>query len=468
MATIKYQNPREKQVEIKRSGLLKKFAPILSDKLSQFKVKVSCENNGGQDIKNIKIELCKSYSSDENIGDIKKIIIGAGNFVIYPKVDDGYLLVSISLEKIDSFSGNSAKEVIVPLPKKVAPVGLVKDPLLIKKPATDQGRVYPRTPIENEKVINTDIPSSDFLDICERVRAVLSAWGFKAQRHYISVMPNKIGATINCTSEGIEEIREKFTSTYSKEKAWGKDGKKTVKVRADFDTNVVAPKEPLTNKSASWGETFASSEEEKVRIKSNGNNNGNNHDSFHRNILEPINFADQNGQNSQQQTQIQTIQNTEEMNTKKQDEIKKMIRALLVDLDIKYVSIVYGKQRKTMIANLKLKEKGLILRLDLPGVEKDGGDKSVHFNSDFAYKSEDGTLQDSSSGNKNSGSKKKTGANDILEDLFNKIREIKTGSDLSKVVEKFEEVYPGQTLWLQEGESIKKISIEVLLKKILN
>jgi hypothetical protein len=425
---------------------------------------VSCENNGGQDIKNIKIELCKSYSSDEDIKEIKKIIINTGNFVIYPKVDDGHLLVSISLEKVDSFSGNSAKEVIVPLPKNKVHVGLVKDPLLIKKPETDQGRVHLRTPIENEKVMNTVVPVADFSDVCERVRAILSSWGFKAQIHYISVVPNKIGATINCTSEGIGEIRKKFTSTYSAERVWGKPDKKTVKVRKDFDLDTSPPEEYVVKKDKTWAERFSDSEEEiqsMLEIKESNTTHGHN-GSISTNIFEPISLV--NADTKTQQTLIQITQKIEKMKKTQEKKLRDHIKSLIKSLGLSAKVYYQITQTEDGHLDMYLRDvKDSAKFKDLSGVEVSG--KHIYFSPHFIHGSDKKTTTLTKA---KTLEKKKNEGNDILEDLFNKIREIKTGSDLSKVVEKFEEVYPGQTLWLQEGESIKKISIEVLLKKILN
>lgn len=529
MATIKYQNPREKQVEIKRSGLLKKFTPILSDKLSQFKVKVSCENNGGQDIKNIKIELCKSYSSDEDIKEIKKIIINTGNFVIYPKVDDGHLLVSISLEKIDSFSGNSAKEVIVPLPKNKVPVGLVKDPLLIKKPETDQGGGYPRAPIKENVsefsgdtedeikdmyvFINPDIEAGlkeyepididvmgkiqqlpirpadisisgsaetkvsekvlfsygknqnesqkeeigeDFKKFRNAISLTLKSLGFNSPSDYISITSSAIGATINCKAESLNQMKTELTALYPN-KIYAKEGKKTIQVLNSFMESYL---ENATNNGKS-------TKMQTIDFSNTGKGKDTN-TSPRTNVLKPISLA--NAGSKIKQTQIQTIQNTEEMNTKKQDEIKEMVRKLLIDQEIKYVSIVPNKKRKTMVANIRDAERNKIIKLNLPGVEEEGGEKAIHFNDGFVYKSKGGNSGNSGSTKKNSAPKKKSppadDSDDKLQVLFEKIRNLKSGVDVKTLVKNFSQKYPGHTLWLNDGETSKKVNLEKLLTEL--
>jgi hypothetical protein len=371
MAKISYQNPVEKTKLHKRSELLKKSARVLSDKLSRFGVQAVPLDNGQGEISNIKIEFSEK-TSPEDVVKIKETIIETGRFAISPK--EKYLLVSINIENIDSFGRGGAKEVVVPLVEKKTPVGLERDPLIVRKAST-------------------------------------------------------------------------------------------------------------------WAEKLGS-ENEAVSVSSNNSNpnKGIQNVSSQVNILEPIVLADPNEQKLIKQTQIQTIQNKEEMNKTKQKEILEQGKEFLRSLGITWGVTGFRSRTGTMVINIIDGDGKAVKAIEKQakgGVELKG--KAVHFSEDFSYESKSSgggakekktrgpnkktSVKAKSSQPKESPGKGKDQLDRLLIEFNSRIREVvdkNSGPDLAGASAKFEEVFPGKTLWLQDGESSKKISIESLLKKLLS
>ena len=163
------------------------------------------------------------------------------------------------------------------------------------------------------------------------------------------------------------------------------------------------------------------------------------------------------------QSKIQTTQKIEKMTKKEEKELRGHIKSLIKSLGLNLKAYYQITQTNDNHLDVYLKDPKDAKKFEeIKNVVVEG--RHIYFPLHFTF---GGSKKSNTPVREKSPAKVKSVKEDgKLEELFDQIRAIISGPDLPQLVEKFEKLFPDQTLWLSDGESSKKIKILVLLEKL--